>query len=437
MSKYKCLVITLNAWNNANNTGNTATNIFSSIQDDYQFANIFCRNESPDNDLCDKYFRITEEDFLKARLFGSSIGTPGDYSAFHKVTNEQDRNAKLHGAMRNHRWHVLLWVREALWRVASWKNERLESFAKEFDPDIVYMPIHDNWYMHDVLNAVCKATKAKVILYTGDDMYTYGQFRLSPLYWINRTVLRSKIRRSIRSATRVYCMSEEQAKRFQKEFGDKFRVLRKRVTTEPQRPSGAISDTKPLKMVFTGNIGLGRWEQLTAIAQAVDELSPNSAPAASIEVYTTQSFAPAMRTQTDRIDSLTFKGAISPSEVVAVQEAADVLIHIESFGLRERLKCKFSFSTKLADYFQRQKAIFAVGPKGINSIDYLLANDAAIVATSPDEIRERLKQIIEDRSLIEVYATKSWQCGVQKHSSEKIQAMLKQDFREMLSGIVN
>ena len=44
----KVLILTLNAWNSSNSTGNTISNLFSEISENDEVANIYCRNDVSD-----------------------------------------------------------------------------------------------------------------------------------------------------------------------------------------------------------------------------------------------------------------------------------------------------------------------------------------------------------------------------------------------------
>ena len=106
--KGKILVISRNAWNNSNSTGNTATNFFSNWND-WEFANLFCRNEIPNNDICKRYFRISESDLLRGLFKSDKIGKAASYEEFTEET-EINSNAnvskekRLYDHFRNNRW---------------------------------------------------------------------------------------------------------------------------------------------------------------------------------------------------------------------------------------------------------------------------------------------------------------------------------------------
>ena len=72
-------MLSVNAWNLSNSTGNTLSNLFSALDASDEIANIFCRDEKIDNQICKKYFRITEKDILKSVLSTKECGEVMSY----------------------------------------------------------------------------------------------------------------------------------------------------------------------------------------------------------------------------------------------------------------------------------------------------------------------------------------------------------------------
>jgi glycosyltransferase involved in cell wall biosynthesis len=432
--KGKILVISRNAWNNSNSTGNTATNFFSNWND-WEFANLFCRNEIPNNDICKRYFRISESDLLRGLFKSDNIGKAASYEEF---TEEKEINSntniskekRLYDHFRNNRWTLLLWAREILWSVSNWKNSKLRKFVKDFDPDIIYMPIHDCFYMHNVLSFVSKISKAKIVLITADDMYSLKQFSLSPLYWINRLILRKKIRNSITKASICYSMSDIQIKELSQEFGNKFKILRKGVDLKfirntPKEPCGI------LRFVYTGNITLGRWETIGSIGDAINSLNSDYVKA-TLEIYSTNLLTKDMAKKLNSSKEVRFLGAVKPQEVAEIQRGADVVIHAESFRLKSKLQTRLSFSTKLVDYFQNAKCILAVGWEKSNSIDYLLKNKAAIVVTDLKNLTKTIENIVVSKRIIEEFEKNAINCAHKNHNINEIQKHLQADFDRLM-----
>ena len=56
----KVLVVTYLPWSKDICVGNTLSNIFKGIEDRMEFANIYFREDVPDNDFVGRFFNISE-----------------------------------------------------------------------------------------------------------------------------------------------------------------------------------------------------------------------------------------------------------------------------------------------------------------------------------------------------------------------------------------
>ena len=92
---------------------------------------------------------------------------------------------------------------------------------------------------------------------------------------------------------------------------------------------------------------------------------------------------------------------------------------------------KLSFSTKITDYLANGKCIFAIGRDFIAPIDYFVRNDSAIVATSKEEIKEKLLYIINNPDVIAEYSRKAYDCAVRNHEK----GMVDKRFVEAMCAI--
>ena len=74
----------------------------------------------------------------------------------------------------------------------------------------------------------------------------------------------------------------------------------------------------------------------------------------------------------------------------------------------------------LTDYFKNGKCIFAVGDKRIAPIIYLNDNDAAITASSREEIGNKLAELIASPEKIREYARRAYECGERNHNENDV-----------------
>ena len=122
-----------------------------------------------------------------------------------------------------------------------------------------------------------------------------------------------------------------------------------------------------------------------------------------------------------------FCGQITSEEVKQVQKEADVLLHVEDFGIKGSLTTRLSFSTKIVDYFLEKKCIVAIGAERCSSIKYVERNDSAIIINNKHKILQTLQEIADNPQIIGRYAQKAWDCGKRNHEIEQIQKKLYED----------
>ena len=125
-------------------------------------------------------------------------------------------------------------------------------------------------------------------------------------------------------------------------------------------------------------------------------------------------------------------GRVSADKIPEIQQDADVLVHVESFRFKERLLVHQSFSTKIVDHFARARATFAVGATDVASIDYLLSRDAAVIATSRDDIEPKLRKLLGNDEVLNEYALKGFNCGKDNHDINYIQKMFREHFEKYM-----
>ena len=422
------LVFTRGAWRNDNNIGNTMTNFFSDFSQDNIYG-LCLRQEEIDNSILKKNFCISESQIIKSLLKKDQIGQMVDCGTHGLKVQDDHIEKNIYQFSKKHYSHLLPFMRELLWSVASWKNSKLNAYLDEIKPDIIFMPVFGCWYPHKILKYLHQYTNAKIVLFHADDNYTLKKYSLSPFYWIYRIILRKWVKKSVAISDLNYAISELQKREYESAFQKEFKILYKGYSFET--PPRHEHQKDHFKIVFTGNIGVGRYQSLAKIGKAVANLN-NKEKKAELDVYTLTPLSKKMKKELDFPGALYLKGGISAEAVAMVQARADVLVHAEAFSLKNKLAVRQSFSTKIVDYFKEAKCILAVGPMDVASMDYLAKNDAAVTASSEKEIEEKLRELIENPELLQEYGQKAWECGKRNHQRKMIQEMLQRDFEEII-----
>ncbi len=413
----KLLLITRNAWSNEISTGNTMSNFFADWQG--EIANIFCRDEKIQNTICRQYFQITEGQLVQNILHKKETGkkilydTVPDSSA--EETETIRKEAKKYAFFRNHRLQLFLWGRELLWKCGKWKNRSLEAFLKEFHPDVILMPLYDCFYMYDILFHVQKYTGAAVALYSGDDMYTLKQWSFSPLYWIDRCIRRKKIRKAVQMSSFRFCLTEKQSREYTEIFDVPFETIMKSAVTKEEKKNKQIQ--MPLQFLYTGNVIPGRYKTLDCIGKALDTLNADTIRA-EVHIYSGNTLSKKME-RCFKHNGMIFHGSANYKKVYEEQEKADVVLHVEDFSVKNKLKTRLSLSTKIIDYLAKGKCILAIGPEDVASMEYLAESDAAICVTDKNHVENTLSQILENaEERIRAQEEKAMLCIRKNHNAE-------------------
>ncbi len=402
------------------------TNLFMNLHGS-EIHNLYFRSEKSQNDICKTIFQISEQQLIKnifshkptGRVVYTDILDP-DEIAKEETLYSQSKKSNLR----------LLWfIRELIWDRGNWKTEALVQYLHDINVDIIFMPVFGCYYPHKVLKFIKEQTNAKIVLFHADDNYSLKQFSFSPLYWLYRFGLRRWVRNSVKMAAINYCISRIQIAEYQKAFRKPCKLLYKGIE---QRQYTGYSEHEQLQLVFTGNISSGRWKTLAIIGRVLQKMN-KTGTLAQLIIYTATPMTKKMKQALLIEDTIQMMGHVPAASIPIIQKNADVLIHVESFALKDKLEVRMSFSTKIVDYLAHGRCIFAVGPTDVASIDYLKKNDAAVIATSDDEVIEKLTAFIRNPELRLEYAEKAWKCGQRNHDKTVIQERFYNDLTDLVS----
>ena len=122
-NELRILVLSNTPWNNNNSFGNSFSNIFEGIPN-LIFANIFCRDGFPQNNIASKYFQINEKLLLK-NLINKNIpsGIELTYKKLHYDYSPTEDKLFKYAQKRD--FNCILGER-LIWKIGKWKSEELK-----------------------------------------------------------------------------------------------------------------------------------------------------------------------------------------------------------------------------------------------------------------------------------------------------------------------
>ncbi len=409
----KILVFTVAAWNSrvGSNTWATLLKKYGSEN----VANICIRDETPDSDVCSRYFAISEGRMIKS-LLNRKIKTGREVIA--RMSNaenksELDEHNERYRKMKKNRRYSMLLAREIIWKLGKWKTDELNAFLDDFKPDIILHSMEGYIHLNRIVEYAIKRTGAKSAGYIWDDNFTYKQSR-DIGYKVYRFFQRGSLKRLASKTDDFFAISDMTKAEADRFFGIDCKVLTKPLNSIPSVEYGEIE--KPIKMLYTGKLIIGRDKTLARVSSAVKRFEGEFV----IDVYTPTELPEAMRAEIES-EFCRIHKPIPQGEVLKLQKEADVLLLLEDIDGRDCQMARLSFSTKTTDYLSAGKCIFAVGCEDTAPIQYFIQHGAALTACDDAEIYSRIKAISDNTSLIRSYAEKASELGVLNHEKSKVQ----------------
>lgn len=415
----KALVISVNVWQDSGNI-RTLPEIFA-CYDKEKVAQIYTKAGVPETQVCDRFFRINENAVIKS-IFKRKIKTSCEVknSKGKLSDNEQKellaQQKRYSLARKKHSWFMTL-CRELVWLSGKWKTPELDEFLDDFAPEVLFVPVYPFVYMSRLQLYIIKRTKVPVVAYISDDNYTYKACGRSPLAYIHRFWLRKGVKKIIGGCKRLFVIAPKQKEEYDRLFGVDS-VLLTRAVEIPENAWRQEAPRLPLKMIYTGKLGIGRDKTLAEIAKAVAKINRDE-DLISLKIYSGDTPV-GEALEAFKGKGVEFCGSVTADKIAELQKESDITVFAESLEKRFKNAARLSFSTKLTDYFKSGCCIFAIGDKDIAPMEYLIKEDAAITVTDYRSIEPELRKLCGNPELVSEYSKKALECGKRNHSSEKV-----------------
>ncbi len=423
----KILIISISAWNSKVGA-DTWPMLVGGLNPD-NVASISLREEAPDSLACNNYFVLSENKVIKS-IFKRKIKTG---RRVERCSSEE--NVSIDLAEHNLRYQKMgkkrgffgLFAREVIWKLGKWKTKELDEFIESFNPDVILYSM--DGYIH--LNRICRYVKnktgAKSIGFFVDDNFTYKQsnrFGLKMFRFLQRRSLK-KLAKQTDAFWAITDMTKKEA--------DEFFGIDCTVVTKPLKKDAIYQDwqvNEPIRVLYTGNLQIGRDRSLIKVVEAIKEVNEEK-NFFQLDVYTKTQLSDDIKKQLD-CGFCVLHDPVPQSEILKIQEQADILLFLEDVDGPDARTARLSFSTKITDYLASGKCIFAVGCMDTAPMQYFLKNQAAIIATTLTEMIEKFKAILENKNLLAEYAKQACECGNRNHKKENILKIVHETMEQLL-----
>ena len=355
---------------------------------------IFSRNWKPQKGHCGELYQIKDSDLLKRWLHKPvDVGTIYHYEDLDEqgtsqVIDEGELTAQGYKLGRSHTPLVEL-LRGMLWRKKYWCTDKLVKWLDDYKPELIFYNFTYNLFLQKIVLFIADRYNIPIITAVGDDYYFIDKKSFSPAYQLFRRKYK-KITETVfaRKGSAVY-VCDKIRDRYNEYFGLNGETIYFN-TTVIRKPFKPINTDNP-KIVYFGNIRLGRNHALRNIADALGRINPSY----KLEVYSNEQDE-SVYTELKNHPNVMWAGAIPYAEVLEKTTSCDVYVVAEGFREEDINFTRYSLSTKAADGLASGAVVLAYGPSESGLIDYLQKTDAAFVCTKEDKIEGTIRHLLID-----------------------------------------
>ena len=406
ISGKRLLIISNNPLSNTNANGKTILSYFDTVPRD-QIRQLYFRDEKPTVEGI-QYFRISDNDVIKGIFASKRRGSAVPAEKSSMSTSSSPSTVKKNDTTRL--------LREILWW-RKWKSEALINWLDEFSPTAVFFVAGDSGFSYDICMFVVERYNARLSVYITDD-YIMPRNKESLMFTIRRSLIKSKMKDSVAKADSFFTISNIMRSEYRKIFGIDSNI----VVNMPDkiRQDSRRELRKEYLFVYAGALNYGRYESLHLIANAIKEFNSNhSDKQAILKIFTNRYPSQDILQKVCIEGASEYGGSLNRSELNKMLNDADVLVFVESFEDDQIEKTRFSLSTKVPEYLSAGKPIFAIGPAGIGSMDYL--SDVSICCYHKEEIYTKLENLLNSEQMRLELAQKAYKKYKMYHDKAIIQ----------------
>jgi glycosyltransferase involved in cell wall biosynthesis len=228
-------------------------------------------------------------------------------------------------------------------------------------------------------------------------------------------------------------ISEAMAEEYTRRYGGQFTPCMDLVTLGDFGYKPYEVRRSSVKFLYTGVLEPDRWRSLKLLGDSLQALREEGLDV-SLDIYT----VPAQIAKYGSLLHLPpvsqVHGAVPFAEVPRLLSDADILVHVEAFGLRHEAMMALSLSTKIPQYMAAGRAILGVGPSHVASMQYIEKSGGGIVAGQEEgpTLKEAVRRLVRDADLRVRLARKARQTAETNHDA----AAGRERFKRVLSEAV-
>lgn len=300
----------------------------------------------------------------------------------------------------------------------------LDKFIKEYKPDIIYTPLGSINIMYLAYKV---SIKYNILIYPHFmDDWIATKYARNIFLIIPRFVQNYYLKKIFERTGKAFTICEKMAHEYSNKYNKSFLPLMNCVDDSlPSKESDMDENT--VRYCYSGGFHLNRWKSLEFLCGCLERFESDKS--IELNIYSKESDWQMYKDKFVKYSFVHFMGFISQTEMLDQLKKQTILIHIESFDKEVIEYTRLSISTKIPEYLSMKKAILAIGPSDIASIEYLKINQCAFIVDRKEEdlLQNEIEKIM-DLDLREEVAVNAYFLFKKNHTKEAQQQLLRNYF---------
>lgn len=409
----RVLVISHNVFSRSGNMGRTMADLLSCVPPE-NLAQLYFHSEVPTMDVCGRYFRITDKNVLRSvvtrksgyRVYGQEDIQP------ERATSRTDSGVTAQVYQFSRRRTPLIYLaRNTMWKMGKWKSPELESWLREFDPEVIFFASGDYVFPYRIVCDLADRLGIPVVMWCCDDYYIGKKNIHSPLYPYTRRHLMKWARQTAERSKCIVTICDKMRADYGRLFKKRAEVIRISAQPNPH----VVPKEERAGIVYAGNLGLNRIEPLLELANALKEAGVPGYD--RIDVYSGEGDPEKLARLTEE-NGIRFHGTVPNEELKQLLGRAKYLLHVEAFDENSRVRTRYSLSTKIGESLQSGGVTLCYAPADIASVEYLRQHDAAVILERAEELPGILRELNEKAESYDAIVARAAELARKCHDKE-------------------
>ena len=404
--KKRLLVISNNVLSTTHNNGKTILSYIDCIQKE-NVRQLYFNAAMPDVEGY-SYFQLTDRDIIHGLFDSEKRGR-----VINKIVLDQ-REIRSSNVIR--RTPLTLFLRDILWN-NKWNSKNLTNWLDDFQPEAIFFVAGDNLFTYRICSYLTKKYGSRLTVYMTDD-YIIPRKKESLLYTFRRVLIKKNLCNLLADASCFFTISKQMQRKYKEYLGYDSKKI---VNLTESMKMDVSNNNERIELIYAGSLYYGRDLIIGKISESIDHYNRNHKKKAFLKIYSNQILDDKSLKIVELQGSSQYCGSLNKDELTIALNQSDILVFVESFEEQYIEKTMYSLSTKVPEYLSVGKAILAIGPKEVGSMDYL--SDAAYCISDYDAIDKEVGSFFDNEELRDQLGVKAQKKYAKFHNKEQLQKM--------------